>query len=209
MYEQLASMFMTLFIVIDPPGMVPIFSALTRGGDERYRRRMAVRGLSLATGILLFFVLIGDLLLGTLGISLPAFRITGGILLFLLAIDMVFARHSGLRSTTVREQEEAEFRDDISVFPLAFPLLSGPGALTTVLLLSGQTRGDPMLFVGMLAVLAVVLLITLACLLQAPRIMGVLGETGANVVDRLLGLILAALAVQFVIDGLRQLLVDS
>jgi len=207
--EQLATMFTTLLIVIDPPGMVPIFSALTRGGDARYRRRMALRGFALATGILLFFVMIGDVLLAALGISLSAFRITGGILLFLLAIDMVFARQSGLRSTTVREQEEAQYREDISVFPLAFPLLAGPGALTTVLLLSGQTRGDPVLFAAMLVTLLVVLAITLGALLQAPLIMRALGETGANVVDRLLGLILAALAVQFVIDGLRQVMASS
>ncbi len=209
MIEQLATMFTTLLIVIDPPGMVPIFSALTRGGDARYRRRMALRGFALATGILLFFVMIGDVLLAALGISLSAFRITGGILLFLLAIDMVFARQSGLRSTTVREQEEAQYREDISVFPLAFPLLAGPGALTTVLLLSGQTRGDPVLFAAMLVTLLVVLAITLGALLQAPLIMRALGETGANVVDRLLGLILAALAVQFVIDGLRQVMASS
>lgn len=186
--------------------MVPIFSALTRGGAVRYRRRMALRGIALATGILLFFVVIGDVLLAALGISLSAFRITGGILLFLVAIDMVFARQSGLRSTTVREQEEAQYREDISVFPLAFPLLAGPGALTTVLLLSSQTRGDPVLFGAMLITLLVVLAITLGALLQAPLIMRALGETGANVVDRLLGLILAALAVQFVIDGLRQVM---
>ena len=200
---QLTPVFITLLVVIDPIGMAPLFSALTRGGSRVYRRRMAFKGLALAAAILLVFAFTGDALLRFLGISLPAFRITGGVLLFLLAMDMMFARQSGLRSATVREQEEAQFKEDISVFPLAFPLLAGPGALTTILLITGDTRGDPLLFAGVLGVLGVVLLLTLASLLIAPRLMAVLGETGANVVDRLLGLILAALAMQYVVDGVR------
>lgn len=200
---QLTPVFITLLVVIDPIGMAPLFSALTRGGTRAYRRRMAFKGLALATAILLVFAFTGDALLRFLGISLPAFRITGGVLLFLLAMDMMFARQSGLRSATVREQEEAQFKEDISVFPLAFPLLAGPGALTTILLITGDTRDDPLLFAGVLGVLGVVLLLTLISLLIAPRLMALLGETGANVVDRLLGLILAALAMQYVVDGVR------
>src|SRR5690606_30649991 len=141
--ENLVNLFVVLFVVIDPIGLAPIFGALTRGGSAAYRRRMAVKAVLLAAGISFLFAFTGDWLLKALGISVPAFRIAGGLLLFLVAIDMVFARQSGLRSTTVREQEEARFKEDISVFPLAFPLLAGPGTLTTVLLYVGETRGNP------------------------------------------------------------------
>ena len=203
MLEQLIPVFITLLVVIDPVGIAPIFAALTRGGTVHYRRRMAIKGVLLATAMLLFFVFTGDALLRYLGISLPAFKIAGGALLFLLAIDMVFARHSGLRTTTVKEQEEAQYKDDISVFPLAFPLLAGPGALTTVLLTMSNNRHDPVLFAGLLGVLFAVLLLTLISLLAAPRLTKLLGETGSKVVDRLLGLILTALAMQFIVDGVR------
>lgn len=200
-WEQLLNMFIVLFVVIDPIGLAPMFGALTRGGTPAYRRLMAFKGIGLATGILLVFVFTGDSLLEVMGISIPAFKLAGGILLFLVAIDMVFARQSGLRSTTVREQEEARFKEDISVFPLAFPLLAGPGALTTILLLVGEVRDDPWMFAGMLGVVLLVLLITLIALLLSGYIMKILGVTGANVMDRLFGVILAALAAQFVIDG--------
>lgn len=201
--EQLINLFIVLFVVIDPIGLAPIFGALTRGGSVSYQRRMAVKGVLLATGILFMFAFTGEYLLDALGISVPAFRIAGGILLFLVAIDMVFARQSGLRSTTVREQEEARFREDISVFPLAFPLLAGPGGLTTILLLVGDARGDSTYFWAILGVLALVLLIALIALFLAGPLMRLLGETGANVIDRLLGVILSALAVQFVVDGVE------
>ena len=201
--ENLINVFVVLFVVIDPIGLAPIFGALTRGGSNTYRRRMAVKAILLAAGILFLFAFTGDWLLQALGISVSSFKIAGGLLLFLVAIDMVFARQSGLRSTTVREQEEARFKEDISVFPLAFPLLAGPGALTTVLLLVGETRGESGEFWALLAVIAFVLLLAFIALLLAGRLMQLLGETGANVVDRLLGVILSALAVQFVIEGLN------
>lgn len=200
--DTLLNVFVVLFIVIDPVGVAWMFAALTQRAERAVRRRMAIRGVSLAALILFTFFFIGDPLLRALGITLPAFRIAGGALLFLLAIDMVFARQSGLRSTTRREQEEAEHRPDVSVFPLAFPLIAGPGALTTVLLMTGGPQ-DGWYFAGMIAVLALVLVLTLVSLLMAPLILRALGETGANVVSRLLGLILSALAVQFVIDGVR------
>ncbi|MDX1454711.1 MAG: MarC family protein [Gammaproteobacteria bacterium] len=201
--DVLINLFIVLFVVIDPIGLAPIFGALTRGGSVAYQRRMAVKGVLLAGGIMLVFTLTGDYLLHALGITVPAFKIAGGLLLFLVAIDMVFARQSGLRSATVREQEEARFKEDISVFPLAFPLLAGPGALTTILLVLGDARDNEVLFWALLGTLAVVLLMALVALLLAGRIMKLLGETGANVIDRLLGVILSALAVQFVLDGLR------
>ncbi len=205
MLESLIPVFVTFLVVIDPVGVAPIFSALTRGGSDRYRRRMAFKGAFIATLILLLFLFTGDALLRVLGISLAAFRVSGGALLFLLAIDMVFARPSGLRLATVREQEVAQYKADISVFPLAFPLLAGPGALTTILLTTSGLRPQeqPLLFLGLMGVLLTVLLLTLLCLLLVPQLMKLIGETGANVIDRLLGVILAALAVQFMLEGLR------
>lgn len=203
MLEKMLNMFIVLLVVVDPVGVTPVFGALTRGGGDLHRRRMAVKGTLLAAAILLIFALIGDWLLTTLGITLPAFKIAGGVLLFLIAIDMVFARQSGGRSATGREQEEARHKEDISVFPLAFPLIAGPGALTTILLMVGESHGNPLYFVSMIGVLLVILLLTLVCLLMAGRLMKLLGETGANVMDRLFGVILAALAVQFVMDGLK------
>jgi multiple antibiotic resistance protein len=193
-----------LFVVVDPIGLAPIFAALTHGDSASTRRRMAIRGTAIAAGILVVFVLVGDLLLRALGISLPAFQIAGGLLLFLLAVDMVFARHSGLRSTTEREQKEAATRKDISVFPLAIPLIAGPGALTTVLLMVGNQGDQPLVLATVLAVLGVVLLATLASLLFATRILKIMGETGAFVVSRVLGVVLAALAVQFVLNGWQE-----
>lgn len=194
------------FVVIDPPGLSAMFAALTRGGDNAYRRRMAVKATLLATGILYVFAFIGARLLEALGVSLPAFKIAGGILLFLVAIDMIFARQSGLRSATVREQEEARFKEDISVFPLAFPLIAGPGALTTVILLAGNASGHAWQFVSVLIILGIILLLAFLSLLASGRLMRVLGVTGSNVLGRLLGVILAAMAVQFVIDGIHSIL---
>ncbi|MBI1195584.1 MAG: NAAT family transporter [Gammaproteobacteria bacterium] len=200
--DVLINTFVVLFIVVDPIGMAPIFAALTRDAPRERQRAMAIRGTALAAAILFVFFLAGNRLLDALQIGLPAFRIAGGCLLFLLAIDMIFARQSGLRSTTVEEQLEAEHKRDVSVFPLAFPLIAGPGALTTVLLMASSWSGMGT-FLAMLAVLTVVLGLSLLSLLFAPAIMRMLGETGANVISRLFGLILAALAVQYVIDGIK------
>ena len=190
-----------MLVVVDPVGLTPMFAALTQGESAAIRRKMAVRGTLIAAIILIVFALAGDHLLRLLGIGMPAFQIAGGVLLFLLAVDMVFARHSGLRSTTEREQKEAETRKDISVFPLAIPLIAGPGALMTVLLMVGERDDDPVVLAAVLGVLLVVLMVTLMALLLSGRIMAFLGETGANVVSRVLGVILAALAVQFALDG--------
>ena len=200
--EILLNTFVVLFIVIDPVGLAPMFIALTPEASPDYQRKMALNGTLLASGMLLVFYFVGDTLLSALGVGIPAFRIAGGVLLFLLAIDMVFARQSGLRSTTTREQREAGTKRDISVFPLAFPLIAGPGALTSVLLMS-TTAKTALVFGGTLVLLVVVLGLTLLSLLYAARILKFLGETGANVISRLFGLILAALAVQYVLDGIH------
>ncbi len=199
--EYVFNAFVTLLVVVDPLGLAPIFGALTRGFSAKQRRESAIRGTMLGSLILILFALAGDVLLDALGIGLPAFRIAGGLLLFLLALDMVFARPSGMRATTVREQEEESYQQDISVFPLAIPLIAGPGAITTVLLYTGgSSTGQLALFMG---VLLAVLVLTLISLLLAPRVMQLFGETGANVLSRVLGVLLAALAVQFVLDGLH------
>jgi len=199
--ERLVNAFVVFFVVLDPVGMVPVFWALTHRGDRAYRRRMAVWGVGLSAAILLVFAFVGAALLKALGIGVPAFRIAGGILLFLLSIDMIFARQSGLRSTTQREQAEAEQRVDVSVFPLAFPLIAGPGAMTTVLLFA--ERPGETAFAAMIGVMLAVLALLLGTLLASEYVMRHLGETGANVFSRLLGLVLAALSVQYVVDGIR------
>lgn len=201
MTEFVFNSFVTLLVIVDPLGLAPIFAALTRGYSEKRKREAAIRGTILGGVILFIFALVGDALLGALGIGLAAFRSAGGILLFLLALDMIFARPTGLRSRSVRDQEEDSYEQDISVFPLAIPLLAGPGAITTVLLYTGGTDGaGTLLFMG---VILAVLVLSLGALLLAPRIMRLFGETGANVLSRVLGVLLAALAVQFVFDGLE------
>jgi multiple antibiotic resistance protein len=201
-FELIFNSFVTLIVVIDPLGLAPVFAALTQGYPEKRKREAAIRGTALGAVILFLFALAGDVLLDALGIGLAAFRIAGGILLFLLALDMVFGRPSGVRSRTVREQEEDSHDQDVSVFPLAIPLLAGPGAITTVLLYTGgRNVAELAVFAG---VLLVVLLLTLASLLLASRVMRIFGETGANVFSRVLGVLIAALAVQFVLDGIGQ-----
>ena len=203
MLEHLIKTFIVFFVVVEPISLVPMFGALTRGADPRFRRLMAVKGVVLSVIISYGFLAIGNWLLDTLGVSLDSFKIGGGLLMFLLAVDMVFARQSGLRSTTIREQDEARYRQDISVFPLAFPLITGPGALATLLLLLGETRGHPEMLVALLVIIALVLAITLILLLAVQPVERVLGVTGANVVSRLAGVVLVALSVQYVVDGIK------
>jgi len=195
--------FVTLLVTVDPVGTAVMFLALTTHATPQHRHRMAWRGTLLATAIILAFAIAGQWLLSVLGISLAAFRIAGGLLLFLLATDMVLALHSGIRTTTEPEQEEAARSRDIAVFPLAIPLLAGPGALTSIMLLIGDATslgGQIRVLASLLAVMA----LTLLALLAATQVGRLLGVTGANVVTRVLGVVLAALATQFVIDGLRE-----
>jgi multiple antibiotic resistance protein len=204
MFELLVNTFVVLFIVVDPVGVAVMFPTLSSDADGRFRRHMARRAALLSLVLLLAFFFTGDWILKALGIGVPAFRIAGGLLLLLLAIDMVFARQSGLRSTTLREREEAVAKHDISVFPLAFPLLAGPGALTTVLLMANSTDGG-LVTAGMVGVIVLVMGVTLAALYTAERLYRILGETGANVLSRVFGLILAALAIQYMVDGILPL----
>src|SRR5579872_4175993 len=204
MLEQPLKFFVVFFVVVDPVALIPLFSRLTQGASVAYRRRMAAKAVVVAAGILLLFALGGAAFLRVMGISLEAFRIFGGLLLFLLALEMVFARESGTR-TSSDEAAESRRRADISVFPLAFPFIAGPAALATILLWFGriQLPAQAGLFAGLIVAAALVLAIVLALLFVAEPLMRVIGVTGANVASRLLGVILGALAVQFVLDGLR------
>jgi multiple antibiotic resistance protein len=204
MIDTLIASFVTLFVIIDPVGITPMFVSLTANDTVEARRRIALRGTVIAAVILFAFALGGEPFLRALGIGLPAFRIAGGILLMLLAIDMVMVRHSGLRVTTESEEDECSHRADVSIFPLAIPLIAGPGALTSVVLLMGRAQGDWALQGATLIVLLLVLILMLVCLLTASQVVRVLGQTGVNVLTRVFGMITAALAVQFVIDGLLQ-----
>lgn len=200
--DFLIDTFIRLFVVIDPIGLAPLFIGLAHGEDEAQRRRTAFKGVAIAAGILVVFLLVGDYILKALNISLPAMMIAGGVLLFMLSVDMIFARQSGLRSTTRREQEEAESRQDISVFPLGIPLIAGPGAITSLLLVTSAHSGQPVYLLGTVGVLFAVLLLTLVSLLMASAIVRVIGLTGANVISRVLGILLAALAIQYIINGI-------
>ena len=163
---------------------------------------MARKGVAIAGLIFLLFALGGGAFLRTMNISLDAFRIFGGLLLFLIALEMVFGRPSGSRTST-NEEEEGRQRNDISVFPLAFPFIAGPGSLATILLAFGPANEDPLLFAGLLVCIALALVCALLTLYLATPIMKMMGVTGANVVNRLFGVVLGALAVQYVIDGVR------
>lgn len=191
--------FATLFVVIDPIGLAPMFVALTPGADKSHRLAVALRACIIAAILLTLFGLFGEALLGFIGISMPAFRIAGGVLLFLTALDMLFERR------TERRQGQTSRADDPSVFPLATPLIAGPGALATMILLVGQADGAAGIAAVHMVMLAVVAL-TFALFLTAGLMERVLGDTGINVVTRLLGMLLAALSVQFVIDGIRNVI---
>jgi multiple antibiotic resistance protein len=190
--------FVTLFVIIDPIGLTPLFVALTQGMTTQARRAIALRACIIAALILCLFAALGEAVLGFVGISMPAFRIAGAILLFLTALDMLFERRTKRRE----DQADEDGGPDPSVFPLAIPLIAGPGAIASVILLSGQHPGWQGV-AATLGVMVAVLLIVLVLFLAAGLLERALGKTGINVVTRLLGMLLAALSVQFVLDGLR------
>ncbi|MFO1175434.1 MAG: MarC family protein [Paracoccaceae bacterium] len=191
--------FLTLFVIVDPIALVPLFIALTRGMDEGHRRTLALRACLIAAGLLATFGLVGNGLLAVIGITMPAFRISGGFLLFITALDMLFERR-----TQRREGQQADPNHDPSVFPLATPLIAGPGAFTTMILLVNNTPASGVAHTAtILAIMLVVVATTFVMFLSAGFIERLLGRTGIIVVTRLLGMLLAALAVQFVLDGVR------
>lgn len=201
--ETLLLALSTFFATIGPADLILVYAALTERSTPAERRHMALRGVLIATGILLFFAVFGEAMLRLFGITLPALRIAGGVLLLLISIDMVFARHSGGTGTTPEEETEARTRHDISVFPLATPLIAGPGAISaTILLATGAGAFTVNWLLVVVALLAVLLLCYLAMLVALP-IQRLLGITGLAVVSRVVGVLLAALAIQFLIDGIR------
>ena len=202
--EALIIAFTTFFATIGPVDVAVVYGALSREMTSDQRRRTAVRAVFLASCLLFAFALFGQIILDRLGISIPALRTAGGILLFLVGLDMVFARHSGVASTTPDEDREARERKDIAVFPLATPLIAGPGAIGAAILLMTNTGGDLYQQLAVMAALGVVLLLTLLLLLVSGQVHRLLGVTGMNVVSRIFGVLLTALAVQFVFDGLKE-----
>jgi len=202
MIELFLSAFVTLFVVIDAPGCAPIFYGLTTDASAAQRRRMAIRAVVIAAGILVGFGAFGEDLLRALGISLAAFRIAGGIMLFVIAMDMVFEKRTQRREDRAQKVKDKPQIEDVSVFPMAMPMIAGPGSIATVMLLMARAQGlEASLIV--LAALAANLLLMLAALLAIGPIMRVAGDQVEAVITRLLGVILAALAVQFVLDGLE------
>ncbi|NVO23667.1 NAAT family transporter [Donghicola sp. C2-DW-16] len=197
----LITAFATLFVIIDPIGLTPLFVAMTQGMSPARRRAIGIRACTIAACILFAFSIFGEALLGFIGISMHAFRIAGGILLFLTALDMLFQRRTKRREDQAEEAEE-DHEHDPSVFPIAIPLIAGPGAIATMILLTGQTEGV-LGYLSVLAVMLAVLSIMLALFFTGGMIERALGRVGINVVTRLLGMLLAALSVQFVLDGLR------
>jgi multiple antibiotic resistance protein len=203
--DFLISTFVTLLIVLDPLGLAPSFLALTHGLPRAAKRQVAIRACLIAAGILAGAALIGDWLLRNLGISLAAFRIAGGLLLFSIASEMVFGLRIERQSKTAEQAVEEHVRN-IAAFPLAIPLLAGPGAITAVVLLSGRADGNYALLSGLIGVVFIVLALCLVTFFAATRVEKFLGITGNAVLSRLLGVLLAALAVQFVADGVRAFL---
>jgi multiple antibiotic resistance protein len=203
MIELFTTAFITLAVIIDPPGCAPIFASLTSGTDAVHRRKMAVRSVFVAWGILMFFALLGEPLLRTLGISLSAFRLAGGIMLFMIALDMVFERRTERREVRAKEIEGTPDAEDISVFPMAIPMIAGPGSIASVMLLTA--RADTIAEdLTVLAAMTVVILLTLVALLAAGPLMRLIGARLEAMITRILGVILAALAAQFVLDGLER-----
>ena len=202
--ETASLAFATFFATIAPLDIAAVFAALTSSSSVRRNRSMAIRATLIATVILVMFALVGELLLASLGISLAALRTAGGILLLLMGIEMVFARSSGGTSTTEEEEQEAMLKQDISIFPIATPMIAGPGAMGAAILLMANTEGDVTQQVIVISALFAVLLITGICLLLSSQISRWLGITGMQVVSRIMGVLLSALAVQFVFDGIKQ-----
>jgi MarC family membrane protein len=201
-----SSTLVTLLVTIDPPGLAPIFLSVTRGMNSAEQRQVAVRACIIAFGIMAFFGFGGDFVLKAMGISLPAFRIAGGLLLFWIAFEMVFELRTARKAATAETAITQDHIRNVAAFPLAIPLMAGPGAITATILLTGRAAGDPARLAILVVTIAAVIVACLAVFFAAQTIARLLGTTGNIVLTRLLGVILAALAVQFVIDGVKALL---
>ena len=202
MLDLFLSAFVTLFVVIDPPGCAPIYAGLTGGASRPQARSMAIRACVIAAAILLIFALFGEQLLGALHIELDSFRIAGGIMLFVIALDMVFEKRTQRREERAEKVRATPEVEDVSVFPMAMPMIAGPGSIATIMLLMARSEGVEQTLVVLAALLAVLVLTALALLAAGP-LMRLLGRRVEPVITRLLGVLLAALAAQYVIDGVR------
>ena len=203
MIELFGSALVTFLVIIDPPGCAPIFASLTRGASAAERRTMAIRSALIAWAILMFFALLGRPMLHALGISLASFRIAGGIMLFFIAIDMVFERRTERREKRAQEIEATPEAEDISVFPMAIPMIAGPGSIASAMLWVSRADTAPQVLI-VLAAITTVMLLTAVTLLAAGPLMRLIGEKVEAMITRILGVILAALATQFIVDGLKQ-----
>ena len=201
MWEYFVSALVTLMVTVDPPGLAPIFASLTYGLSPAQRRGVALRAVIIAAAVLAAFALVGEPVLEALGVGLPAFRIAGGLLLFYIAAEMVFERRTRRKSSTADTAMNEDQFSDLAAFPLAIPLMSGPGAITATILLAAQAGGSAARLAALMGVIGLVIGACLAVFLVAGRIERALGRTGEIVLSRLLGVLLAAVAVQFVVDG--------
>lgn len=199
--DSMINAFTTLLVTVDPPGLAPLFLGLTQGMNRGERRQVAVRGSLIAFAVLAVFALFGASILGALGISMGAFRIAGGLLLFWIAFEMVFERRTERKQQTATTAITQDHIRNVAAFPLAIPLMAGPGALTAIILLAGRAEGDPLRLAALAVICGLVIASCLAVFWLATPLARLLGITGNIVLTRLLGVILAALAVQFVIDG--------
>jgi len=204
-YDLLLNAFITILVTIDPPGLAPLYLAVTRGMNREQRGQVSIRALIIAFGILALFAVAGSGILSLLGITLPAFRVAGGLLLFFIAFEMVFEKRNDRKEKTAETAITKDQVRNVAAFPLAIPLIAGPGAISATVLLSGRMP-TAVGQVSLLAILLACVVLTYLVFVLAERIDGLLGETGRSILTRLLGVILAALAVQFVADGIRQLM---
>lgn len=202
MIELYLSALVTFFVVIDPPGCAPIYAGLTHGATPAHRRSMAIRAVVVAAIILFVFAAVGEAMLKALGVSLSAFRIAGGIMLFLIALEMVFEKRTERREDRAAKIAQSPEVEDVSIFPMAMPMIAGPGSIASVMLMMSRNHGLEKVAV-VLAALATILALTLVALLAAGPLMRLLGARIEAVITRILGVLLGALAVQFVIDGIR------
>jgi multiple antibiotic resistance protein len=202
--DFLKTALVTLLVTLDPPGLAPLFIGLTLGMTRAAKFEVALRASVIAFVILAAFALGGRFVLGALGVTIPAFRIAGGLLLFYIAFDMLFALKAERRSEIVTDAMAIDHIRNVAAFPLAIPLMAGPGSITATMLLADRASGDWLTLAGLLAIIALAMAVSLIALLAAERLSGLLGATGRVVLTRMLGVVLAALAVQFAIDGAAQ-----
>jgi multiple antibiotic resistance protein len=207
MIELYLSALVTFFVIIDPPGCAPIYAGLTNGASPAARRSMAIRAVVVAAIILFVFAAVGEALLKALGVSLSAFRIAGGIMLFLIALEMVFEKRTERREDRAAKVASTPEVEDVSIFPMAMPMIAGPGSIASVMLMMSRNHGIERVAV-VIAALATILALTLVALLAAGPLMRLLGARIEAVITRILGVLLGALAVQFVIDGIRISLIN-